>query len=242
MAFTGNGVKLAGDDAVGKKATFGAEVMGDGAKKLPAGDYIVIGIAAVSGFPAAITTGTGTSIEVGQLISVISTDTITPAVGDNVVTMTLEDLCDISSFAMEFSKDEIETTTLCDSIKKYITGKADMAGSMNGLFTTGISDADDGFLRQFITVVKQDGDVSYSVFSQAESVLLGFFEINKTTKTDIMTVVAPYQLYGYGLGGEMGSAQSFSSSFKFTSLSYTSDGGDIIPLVPTFYRLGDGTA
>lgn len=238
--FNGDGQKFVGDDGFVKKATFGAEIAGDGVTPLPVGTYLITKVASSSAFPAPALGGTAAAP--GDIITVATGVTITPATDDDVVTLVLADQCDISSWAMEFSKEEIEVTTLCDSVKKYRAGKADMSGTMNGVFTAGTTDATDGNLRQFIDIAKQDAGASFDRFAQQEAILLGFWYINDDTNlADQMFVVAPFQLFGQGLGGEIGAAQSFSSAFRFANLSYTDAGGETATIKPTFYRIGDGT-
>lgn len=238
--FNGDGQKFVGDDGFVKKASFGSEIAGDGATALPVGVYLITKVAAASGFPTNALGGTAAAP--GDIIVVETGITITPAVDDDVVTLTLTDQCDVSSWSMEFTKEEIDVTTLCDTLKKYRAGKADMSGTINGVFTAGVTDATDGSLRQFIDIAKQDGATSFDRFSQQESILLGFFYINDDANlADQMFIVAPFQMYGQGIGGEMGAAQSFSSNFRFANLSYTDASDETATIKPTFYRLGDGT-
>ncbi len=240
MAFNGNGQKLVGDDGFLQAVEFGAEVAGDGLTALPVGAYLITKIAAVSAFPAPVSGGDAAAA--GDVIVIETGNTITPATDDNVVTLTLTDKCDVSDFTMEFSKEEIEVTTLCDDVKKYRAGKADMTGTVNGVFTVGVTDDKDGPLRQFIRVVFQDGDNSFDSFAQEESIFFGFFYVNIKNTADKMWVAAPVQFYGNGLGGEIGGSQSFSSPFRFGNLSYPSTVSAVdVAIEPTFYRLGDGS-
>lgn len=233
--FFGDGTKFVGDDGLIQKATFAAVVNGDGATPLPTHLYLVLAKAAVTGFPP---NTTGTAIAVGDFLLVDAGVVIIPEIGDVVVEVDVEDMCDISSFTIPFEKASIDVTVLCDTIKKYRSGKADMNGSMNGIFTAGISDDIDGFLRQFIKVAKQDAEASFDSYGQQDSILLGVFYINKTvTLADRMAIIAPFTLFGYSLGGEMGSAQSFKSSFRFSTLYYD-DGTYEVSIEPTFYRWG----
>jgi hypothetical protein len=239
MAFNGDGQKFVGDDGFIKRASFGAEVLAPGALPVPA-VYLITAIGTPTGFP--VNAYGGASAGVGDILVLKAGDTVTMLAGDAVVTLTLKDQCDVSSWTMEFSKEEIDVTTLCDYVKKYRSGKADMSGTMNGIFTAGITDDTDGYLRQFIDIAKQDGDLSFDRFSQQESIMLGFFYVNiDTALADEMYIVAPFQIYGTGLGGELGSPQSFSANFRFANLSYTDSNGDTAVIEPTFYRLGDGT-
>ncbi|MCP3679338.1 MAG: hypothetical protein GY782_03355 [Gammaproteobacteria bacterium] len=238
--FNGNGTKPVGDDGFLRTIEYGAEIAGDGLTQLPVGTYLVTAVAGVSGFPAPASGGT--AVAGGDILVVEGANVITPVVGDDVVTMTLTDKCDVSSWTMEFSKEEIEVTTLCDLQKKYRAGKADMTGTVNGLFVTGTTDAVAGPLQQFIDIVRQDGDASFDKFEQTEEIFIGFFYVNnKESLADKMWVSCATQLYGDGLGGEIGSAQSFSSSFRFGDLTYTSTlNSNTVSIQPTFIRLGDG--
>jgi hypothetical protein len=236
--FKGNGTRLVGDDGFSKRIGFGAEIIGTAAAALPVGTYLIIAVAAVSAFPA---NTTGLAAAVGDIITIETGITVTPAVGDDVVTLTLTDECDISSWMMDFSKDEIETTVLCDAIKVYRSGKADMAGTLSGIFVVGTTDDTDGGLRGVIPIVRQDGATSMDRYEQTNEIKMGFFYINDDASLcDKMWVAAPYQEYGRSLGGEIGSPQSFSSAFRFATLTYTSDADVEVAINPTFYRLGDG--
>jgi hypothetical protein len=238
MSLNGNGTKFVGDDGFVKEATFGAEIAGDGATPLPApGTYLVIKVAGASAFPAPASGGD--SIAVGDILVLETGDALTPAIDDDVVTLSLADQCDVSSWAMEFSKEEIDTTTLCNSVKTYRAGKSDMAGTMNGVFMAGTTDSTTGALREFIRIAQQDEVASFDSFAQRESITLGFFYVNDDVNiADKMYVVAGFQQFGLGLGGEIGSAQSFSSSFRFADYAYTTVGGLTVTISPTFYRLG----
>lgn len=244
MAFTGNGTKLVGDDGFLQNATFGAEVLGDGVATLAVGTYLIINVAGTSAFPAPASGGTAAAA--GDILVVKTGDVITPATDDDVVTLTLTDQCDVTSWVMEFSSEEIDTTTLCDTVKTYRKGKSDMSGTLAGVYTVGLTNDKDGKFREFIDIAEQDGDASFDRFEQQENILLGtFFLNNDSNKADEQYIVANYQLFGQGAGGELGSAQTFSSPFRFASSSYTVQGGsgagNDISIKPTLYRLGDGS-
>ena len=235
MAFEGAGAKLVGNDALVQKGTFSTEITGDGATALNAGLYLILSVAAVSGFPP---NTTGDAVAAGDFLLVDATVTITPEVGDNLVLVTVETLCDISDFKMMFSSPEIDTTTQCNDIRVYRKGKNDMSGTMNGVFTVGTSDEVEGFLNQFIRIVRQDGSTSFDSYEKDDSILLGLFYINsKVDVADRMGVIAPFVLFGYDVGAEQDSAQAFSSTFRFSDLSYENDSYSIA-IEPTFYRWG----
>lgn len=234
--FTGNGTKLVGDDALVQKVDiYGTVCEGDGVTPLDAGLYIVLAVANPSGFPP---NTTGDAIAVGDFLLVDAGTVITPLATEVVVSVTVEDLCDISDFKMDFTKPEIKVTTQCDVIDVYRQGKPDMSGAMNGIFTVGVSDAVEGFLNEFIDIRRQDGATSFDTYEKRDSILLGLFYVNsKIEIADRMLVIAPFVLFGYSVGGEMGSPQSFSSTFRFSNLSYD-DGTYAVELKPSFYRWG----
>lgn len=233
--FTGDGARLIGDDGLVQKATFSTVIVGTGVGTLAAGLYLVLAKGAPSGLPPATV---GDAIAVGDFLLVDAGVSITLLTGDVVATLILEDLCDLSSFTIPFTKEEVDVTTMCDTIKKYRSGKADMQGSMKGVFTAGISDDVDGFLRQFIRIAKQDGSTQFDSYSQHGAILLGLFYLNDDTNiADRMVIIAPFSLFGYSVGGEMGQAQSFQSSFRFANYNYD-DGTYDVAIEPTFYRWG----
>jgi hypothetical protein len=238
MAFNGDGQKFIGDDAALYKASFGAEVAGNGVAALTApGVYMIIAVASTSGFPAAA--GTGSDPAVGDVLVLKALDSVTPEVGDDVVTLTLTEQCDVSSWTKEFTKEEVNVTTLCDTVMTYRAGKADMSGSITGITVAGTTDSTTGLMRQFLPIVRQDADTSFDRYDQQEEIFLGFFYINDDTNlADEMYIVAFVQLFGYSLGGEMGSAQGFTSNFRYASSSYTSAASVQVTPTPTFYRLG----
>jgi hypothetical protein len=237
MSFNGNGTRLVGDDGFLQTATFGSETIGDAATALPAGIYMIIAVAGSSAFPAPADGGDAAAV--GDVLYVTSADSITPAIGDDVVELVTTDRCDISSWSMGFTKEQIDTTTLCDAIKVFRGGKTDMEGQMNGVFILGTSDDKDGFVREFIDIVKQDGDTSFDKFTQQENIGIGLWYLNDDTNlADRTFVVGAYQLYGESFGGEMGSPQSFDASFKFATKTYTSAAAVEVSLTPTFHRIG----
>jgi hypothetical protein len=216
MAFSGDGRKLTGSDGTIYKGELGAEIAGDGVTALPEGEYIVTSVAGTSSFPAPALGGT--TIRVGDYLVVKSGDTITPAVDDDVKPVTLSELCDVTSWTLPFTKEEIETTTFCDDIKTYETGKADAQGTLSGITTIGTTTDEGGFLNQFIDVIKQDGDTSYDVFESSADLLLAKLVANKNNnKGDDIFVFAPVNVYGASIGGDQASAQTFDSNFRFAS-------------------------
>jgi hypothetical protein len=237
-AFTGDGVKFTGNDGYFVTATAGTVITGAGTTPLPVGKYLVTAVATSSTLPPATT---GAKLEPGDFLTVDTGISITPATGDNLITLVLTDRGDISSNTMEFSKDSIEVTTFENKIKTYRAGKPDMSGKMSGVFKLGTTDATNGFLRDFIDIKKQNGSTSFDTYAKVASIYLGFFYMNDPTtngmaNVDRVLVIAPFETYGTKLGGTIGDATSFDSDFKFTDLSI---GG--VAIKPAYYRLATVT-
>ena len=98
--------RLVGKDGEVYAATKGALVEGNGSTALTDGYYIVAAIASTS---SALPTG----LQAGYVFK--GSAEITPAEGDNVIPLTLTKKCDVNNFSVEYSADEIDVTTLCDS-------------------------------------------------------------------------------------------------------------------------------
>lgn len=213
--FTGDGRKLTGNDGTVYSGAIGAEQTGDGATALPEGLYLVSAVGDPTGWPSETT---GDSIRIGDLVKVRSGVTITPETGDKYKAVTLTERCDISSWTLPFTADEIETTTFCDTVKTYEAGKADASGSMSGITTIGTTTDETGFLRQFIDIIKQDGSTSYDVYEQTNEVLFAYLVANKNlSKGDEIAVFAPINIFSASIGGDQAGAQSFDTSFRVAS-------------------------
>lgn len=233
MAFTGDGRKLTGSDGTIYKATFGTEVTGDGIATLPVGIHLITAVAGPTGWPVVSGATGAVAIEAGYLIRARTGVTITPAIGDKYKTVTLSELCDIASWTLPFTADEIETTTFCDLVKTYEVGKTDIAGSVSGITTIGTTTGPGGFLQQFTDIIQQDGSTSMDLFKKESAVLFGYFVANdNTSKGDELAYFAPINVFSASLGGDQGSAQTFDSSVRVAS--YTDDTGVIVR--PGLYR------
>jgi hypothetical protein len=228
MAFSGDGRKLTGSDGVVYKVTLGTEVTGNGSTNLPVGLHLITAVGGTTDWPTNSGATGAANVTAGRIVRVRTGDVITPTTTDKYKTLTLTQLCDITSFQMPFTAAEIDVTTFCDDIMTYEVGKVDMQGTLSGITTIGTTTDNGGFLNQFIDIVKQDGDTSIDVFESASSVLFGYFVINKNSnKGDELAIFAPINIFGASVGGEMGSAQSFDSNFRLASYS---------GILPALYR------
>lgn len=191
------------------KATVGATIVGDGSTAIPSdGFYLVKALAGSSTLP--------TGIEVGYLVPLTTSDT--PAIGDDVAPVTFTNMCYVQNGTLDFSRDEIETTTLCDGIKTYIAGRTDLSGSFDGIFEAGNDEILD-IVNRFIDTVSINaaGDTA-TVSAQNGDIFYLQFEVNKTSTQDEPTqfYFLPITILTTSNGLSQGSAQTFSASIRVT--------------------------
>jgi len=167
------------------------------------------------------TIGTGPStipagVEVGKSFVADGTEDITSS-GDVVVELLESDKCDVSSWSIDLSKAEIDTTTLCDEVNKYLAGRPDLSGTLEGIYKLNITGADDGVLNAFTDIVRQAGPggaVTVDQSTDGELVLL-LYKQKRTDSGDIeQCYVAPVTILTYNdtISGQ--DAQAFTTSFR----------------------------
>lgn len=196
--------RLIGKDGKVYQAQKGAVTSGDGETALTQGMfYIPVVIGANSGFPDGVQVGYPF---VGDGVSA-------PTAGDQYLTLTLTSQCDITSAEVEFEKDEIDITTLCDDIRKYASGFSDATGTLEGITTLDLSEP---MIAKFVTVQKQDSTGAITVINQNDDPLIAVIELNKIDNSDADRALffAPVTLNGYTLGVNIDDAQTFSSGFR----------------------------
>lgn len=231
MAFSGDGRKLTGSDGTVYKVTIGTEVTGNGSLALTPGLYLITQVGGATDWPTTSGATGATAVTAGRIIRIRTGDSIQPTSTDKYKPLTLTQMCDITSFSMPFTANEIDVTTFCDDIMTYEVGKVDMQGSLSGITTIGTTTDNGGFLNQFIDIVRQDHATSIDVFESASSVLFGYFVINKNAnKGDELAIFAPINIFGASVGGEMGNAQSFDSNFRIASYA---------GILPALYRFAN---
>ena len=136
-----------------------------------------------------------------------------PTSGDKYLALTLKSQCDITSAEVEFEKDEIDITTLCDDIRKYASGFSDATGTLEGITTLDLSEP---MIAKFVTVQKQDNLGAITTIAQNDDPLVVVIELNKIDNSDADRALffAPVTLNGYTLGVNIDDAQTFSSGFR----------------------------
>lgn len=196
--------RLIGKDGKVYQAQKGAVVTGNGTTALTKGTfYIPVVIGANSGFPEGVQVG----------YPFVGDGTSIPTANDQYIALTLTSQCDITSAEVEFDKDEINTTTLCDDFKKYRPGFTDATGTLEGITTLDLSEP---MIAKFVTVQKQDATGAITVINQNDDPLIAVIELNKIDNSDADRALffSPVTLNGYTLGVNIEDAQTFSSGFR----------------------------
>jgi hypothetical protein len=199
--------RLVGKDGKVAKCTKGSAVNGDGATPLTDSYYVATTILGTgSGLP--------TGLEVGYIFK--GDNTITPETGEVVIPLTFTDLCDVKSASLEFTKDEIDVTTLCDAIKTYRAGFSDATGSLEGVTTIGVTET---IIGKFVPTVVQGADLSSVTISDIDGdTLFLIIEVNETSTVDEPTAlyIAPTTFLSYSASAAVDGDQAYTSNFRIT--------------------------
>lgn len=196
----------------------GAEQTGDGITALTNGYYLITAVGGTTGWPTVSGATGAVAVEAGYPIKVDGSVSITPETGDKYKELTLTALCDVSSWGVTWTADELEDTTYCNVNKTYAVGKTDFQGNLEGIVKLNRTDLPGGFLQNFTDIAQQDGATSYDLFKQATSPLVVYLvSNNEAANGDELAYFAEVNVFGGGLGGAQSDLQTFSSSFRLSS-------------------------
>lgn len=197
--------RLAGKDGKVYLAQRSAIVTGDGATKLTKGNfYVPLTIASSgSGFPAGVTKG----------IVFVATGDETPTATETYINLSLAPQCDITSANVEFEKEELDQTTLCDTYHVYNVGMTDISGTLEGIMTLGKSEV---LLAKFIPVQQQDENGAITTINQNDDAIIIVLELNKADNSDAVLayLFAPAVITTNGDNVAVGENQTFSANFR----------------------------
>lgn len=191
-------------------ASVGTTIVGDDVTAIPSDGYYLVKTVASSG--SALPTG----ITPNYLVYL--TTSITPATGDDVAPVTLTEMCFVQNGSVDFSRDEIETTTLCDDMKTFSAGRTDLSGSFDGVFEAGNTEILE-LMNRFIDTVDLDAAMSTATVSQQNNDIFYLqFEVNKASSNDepLQFYFLPVTILTGASGLSQGSAQTFTSTFRIT--------------------------
>jgi hypothetical protein len=196
--------RLTGRDGKLLHATKSPVVVGDGTTTLTKGTlYAPLTIGTTSGFPA--------NAQIG--VPFVAAGTETPETGETYISLTLNSQCDATSAGVEFEKDEIDVTTLCDDIMTYAAGFTDATGTIEGITTLNVSEP---FIAKFVTVQVQDETGAITTTAQNDDTILLVIELNKIDNSDANRAlfIAPITINSYNIEATINEAQTYTSGFR----------------------------
>ena len=196
--------RLVGKDGEVYAATKGTLVEGNGSTALTDSYYIVAAVAATS---SALPAG----LQAGYVFK--GSAEITPAEGDNVIPLTLTRKCDITNFSVEYSADEIDVTTLCDTQRSYRAGFTDATGTLEGITTINVSEY---LMSKFIPIVTQTGETVEVTEIDGETLIMRLVLNKPSAGGDVMSYFAPIAVTSYNIGATVDDAQTYTANFRNT--------------------------
>lgn len=158
-------------------------------------------------------------LSVGDLVYLENGDSLSE--GDKVRPLEETDLCDVDSFSLEVNQNEIDVTTLCDGTRRYRGGKIDMSGSLEGVFTLGITDVKGGITNKFFRIIKraENADVTVHEVDGSPIWLKGVVQKESEESGREAFYWMQVQLLGYNAGAQSEDKQSFTSNFRISAES-----------------------
>ena len=197
--------RLTGRDGKVYQAVKSAVITGDGSTTLTKGTfYVPLTIAtASSGLPA--------NAQIG--VPFVAAGTETPTENETYISLTFNSQCDVTSAGVEFEKDEIDITTLCDDIMTYAAGFTDATGTIEGITTLNLSEP---FIAKFVTVQVQDETGAITTTAQNDDTILLVIELNKIDNSDANRAlfIAPITINSYNIEATINEAQTYTSGFR----------------------------
>jgi hypothetical protein len=217
--------RLTGEDGEFYHITKSSKLVGNAVKTLDVniggghvggGYFQIAALAAVTVFDAALTIG-DIFWDDGSMV---------PAIGDDCYYLAQAADCSITGWSLSFSKSEIETTTLCDTIKAFRAGKSDASGSLTAIRTTGGVAADilarNKFTSQFINLTTDDGAGNLAKYTINDDTLFAaLYTDQETTATNIEEIIfVPMRLTSHDLEIALDSGQAETIAFRVDGSQY----------------------
>lgn len=197
--------RLTGKDGKVFLASKSSVVTGDGTTTLTKGAfYVPLNIlSSSSGFPAGVTKG----------VVFVGDGTSKPKATETYISLTNAPQCDVTSASVEFSKSDIDITTLCDDIMKYATGMTEANGTLEGITTLGKSEP---FIAKFVDVQVQNSTGAITTTAQNDDLVIVVLELNKadSSDADLAYFFAPAVITSFNLGAQINEAQTYTADFR----------------------------
>lgn len=216
-------LELIGDDSqIFTGALSGTELTGDNTKTLDelaggtAGSGAGKGMYIITEF-ASGTTFWPEGMEVGELFPAVGTEIL--KTGDKCKKLDLSQIADASGWSLQITRTEVDVTRLKDSFKKYRYGKKDASGTLNSIFTIGVTDKATGLVGQTMKLFKKIGNtITVTIPNDQNLYFLGYVRKTETGGETEDFVFGQITMSNITLGGQSGSAQSYDSSFRLTGV------------------------
>jgi hypothetical protein len=152
----------------------------------------------------------------GYLYVADGTEDITSS-GDVLILLTESTKCDLTNWTLEFTKAEIDVSTICSDIKEYVEGRTDSTGTIDGIFYIGVTDVNDGIQNAFIDISRQadpGGTITIDTINGDQILLLLYTQDSTASGETESLYVVPAILYSFGANAGGEEAQTFSSTFR----------------------------
>lgn len=141
--------------------------------------------------------------------------------GDDVLPVNEVLLAEVTSWDTDFTRSEIDTTTLIDRQKSYRSGKPELSGSFDGIHFVGGSSEQvtqrNRLVAQFIDVITHSSTGVIEKIEATDELLWFFGYTNKTTEPGEVQEVAilPIRLTNFSpVGAQMDQAQTITATFR----------------------------
>lgn len=155
-------------------------------------------------------------LEAGDFFYAPATVTQTP--GDTAYKITTTDMGDLSGWSLELSADEVETTVLIDTYKKYRKGKLDANGSATFTFIRGTTDdITDGLTKYFFKTATIDaaGEVSNVTARSDDSLyLIGYIDNETAAGDSFLATMFQVEFFNFSFPMNSSEAVQFEVPFR----------------------------
>ena len=119
----------------------------------------------------------------------------------------------VNNFSVEYSADEIDVTTLCDSERSYRAGFTDATGTLEGVTTINVSEY---LMSRFIPIIEQTGETVTVTEIDGSSLIMRLVLNKASAGGTVMSYFAPIALTSYNLGASVDDAQTYTANFRNT--------------------------
>ncbi len=146
------------------------------------------------------------------------TGSITLAGADSCYAVTFTTMADLTSWSFDLSVDEVDTTVLADTVKKYRKGKADASGQLEFMFIKGVSDLPGGVSNYFMDsrTINAAGSVQVATKITQPLYVLGYLDEDTSVAGGgyTMAILMQIEMFSYSLPMQDSTAVKASPKFR----------------------------